>query len=205
MCDYDKKSLIEIAKAYNNIYENKIDHKKMTKAELEDEIQMRYWMCENKKCWLKDIKSTKNIKASPKEARRKVKTGELDTDDINFEMNKASTNFYYIGALPSDIYKKCVNRLFPKSLTKRQKIGAIFNTERYGEEGTHWVAVHIDRKERRTTYFDSLNKKPNLNIAKSINFLCEECEINRITAKKSKKSCGRASIDFLKKYLSSRK
>ena len=86
-----------------------------------------------------------------------------DIENIMAQYEAAHSDFKFIGAVPSncDKYQQCqLYKLnFDKLLQARKhKIGIIFNTDRYGGRGKHWVALYIDLIGRGIYYCDSVGK-----------------------------------------------
>lgn len=93
----------------------------------------------------------------------------LNTKHINQIMKlyeKIYPNFKFIGAVPADCDQVIVcplhninyDKLFANGINN---IGTVFNLDKYGQSGSHWVAMFIDVNNGKLYYCDSNGKLPN--------------------------------------------
>uniref|UniRef100_A0A6C0C8M1 Ubiquitin-like protease family profile domain-containing protein n=1 Tax=viral metagenome TaxID=1070528 RepID=A0A6C0C8M1_9ZZZZ len=96
----------------------------------------------------------------------------LGTDDINAILDQYKglyPNFMFLGAVPLDcndlsfcsLYKIDFEEYVKNNV---DKLGVVFNLDKYGEEGSHWVGLYIDIKKGEIYFCDSIGKKPIENI-----------------------------------------
>jgi hypothetical protein len=100
----------------------------------------------------------------------------LSTFDINNVMSqyeKIYPHFKFFGAVPLNcdelafcsLYKLNFQKYLADGITS---IGIIFNLDKYGQSGSHWVALFIDISNGKTYFCDSNGKPPIDNIAQII-------------------------------------
>lgn len=85
-----------------------------------------------------------------------------DIENVLYQYEKLDKRFKFLGALPSDFYK--IQNIDISNFTKYTKIGIILNLDGYKQNGSHWVAIYIDKKNKKIEYFDSTGSPPNTNI-----------------------------------------
>jgi len=101
----------------------------------------------------------------------------LSTDDINGIMEQyrhVYPDFMFLGAVPLDcndlsfcsLYKINFDEHINKNINR---IGIIFNLDKHGEPGSHWVALYINIANGEIFFCDSMGKKPIENIVTVIN------------------------------------
>jgi len=94
-----------------------------------------------------------------------------DIENIMRQYEKEYPDFIFLGAVPSNCdeldFCPLYNIKFAKYRGKR--LGIIFNTDEYGNPGSHWVAlyIHVDRGD--IYFFDPVGKKPLSKIERVIN------------------------------------
>lgn len=101
----------------------------------------------------------------------------LSTFDINNFMKqyqKIYPDFIFFGAVPLNCEQLSFCSLFKIDFDKYRKqkinyLGIIFNLDRYGEPGSHWVTVFIDMKNGEINFCDSTGKPPREDILTFIN------------------------------------
>ena len=193
---YSLKSLRKIAKAMNEQRKSEPGYKKIkvdgvTKYQLWKSIQEHLKpFCDNdEECWKRQefIRKLKDIdihaytfKPRMPEEWKKNKSAWLSNFDIDMVMRqyeKIYPHFKYFSASPSDcpVRVTCpLSNLDPHKLRKQgiTKIGIVFNLDKTGQSGSHWVAVFCDmRKTTRVTgkgkddfveidYYDSYGDPP---------------------------------------------
>jgi hypothetical protein len=91
----------------------------------------------------------------------------LSTDDINNIMNQymqIHKDFVFLGAVPLDCNDHSFCPLHKINFDKFDKLGIIFNLDKFGEPGSHWVALYINVANGEIYFCDSIGKKPIENI-----------------------------------------
>lgn len=137
-------------------------------------------------------------------------------DDYMKMYEKVYSDFKFMGAVPLDcndhsfcsLYKIDYDKLDKKGI---KRIGVIFNHDKYGQGGSHWVAMMIDLDKGEIYYCDSTGKGPIENINTVIKGFKEYCKKNgkEVVHKNNKSSyqkdsseCGVYSCNFLIRLLS---
>lgn len=139
----------------------------------------------------------------------------LSTIDINRIMSQYEEvypDFKFLGAVPSDCAKfsfcSLHNVNFDQYNTNNiSKLGVIFNLDKYGEPGSHWVSLYIDIVKGEIYYCDSTGKPPledmKLFIDHFINYYLQKTgkeaiyKYNNIPYQKDNSECGIYSCNFL--------
>lgn len=176
--EYD--SLVKIAKAYNEKYDDDIKISK-DKEELVKEIDNKLEKeCDDQVCWLKQSFTREILDDSMKNTFRPKgptqKNGWLSTvniDDVMNQYHEKYPNFMYLGTVPSDFERLPIlgfDKLDYDSLLKKgkYKLGMVINLDEHNQSGSHWVALFINLKDNQIYFFDSYGKKPIKNIKKYI-------------------------------------
>lgn len=103
----------------------------------------------------------------------------MDISAVMKQYEKADPTFQFLGVLPRDfaVLKnpsgKCViantcnfdaGSVFRKSKSKVRRIGMVINLDKWGQGGSHWVALLIDMKRRAIMYYDSTTDPPHRDI-----------------------------------------
>lgn len=107
----------------------------------------------------------------------------LSSDDIREVMRKyeeENPDFQFIGALPLDCDAYSFCPLQKIQFDNSHKIGIIYNLDRHGQSGSHWVSMFIDTDTCSIYFSDSMGKPPKDNMLNIINRFKEWC---------SKKGC----------------
>lgn len=116
-------------------------------------------------------------------------------------------DFQFFGAVPLDCedYEFCP--LKNLDFNKAHKIGVVYNLDKYGQRGSHWVALYMDVDKCEVYFSDSVGKPPKPNIENLINRFRQHCNGN-ITYKyntsryqKDDTECGVYSINFIVRLL----
>jgi len=179
---YTPDVLNEIKNAYNkNNKLNQIIEEEPKEIWLQ--LNERLNHCKKEDCWLQEIKNEeiknkidKYIFAPdyPKEWEDNPNEwlSNYDILDVLKQYEKTYSNFEFIGPCAIDFDKKlietnnnCVeNRLcnfYLENFIKRNKnkIGVIFNLDKHDEDGSHWISLFIDIKNKLIFYFDSNGEK----------------------------------------------
>lgn len=100
----------------------------------------------------------------------------LSTNDINAIMKQYENvydDFKFFGAVPLNCNELSFCSLFKLNFDKYEKqrinkLGIIFNLDKYGEPGSHWVALFIDIAAGEIYFCDSMGHEPTDNIKKII-------------------------------------
>lgn len=222
------KELQEIAIAFNiYIYsnniclnKNKCVPKKLINIKNKDKRELWYSIynrlepiCKYEYCWidLEFIKLIPNEELCKKIQYFTFKPKMTDTNyswlsnsDINYvlqQYEKLDSDFYYLGALPSDFYK--LTDFDYKKLKNYNLIGAVINLDKSTQNGSHWVALIIDNISNTIEYFDSLGNKPNkrirdfIKILKKKYFIDFKSKVNKYIHQRKNTECGVYSIYFI--------
>lgn len=150
----------------------------------------------------------------PEEAREWLSTS--DIDDVLKQYEKPFNDFEFLGAIPSDCsdHKFCslYNLNYKKKLQEgKKRLGIVFNHDKYGQSGSHWVAMFINLEKGHLYYCDSTGKKPISRIEKfikSFETYCSDQKINYLFKKNTRKyqrdnsECGVYSCNFIIRILS---
>lgn len=168
---YSLKSLRKIAKAMNEERKGEPGYEKIkvegaTKYQLWKSIQehLKPFCDGDEECWKRQefIKKLKDMdihaytfKPTMPEEWKKNKSAWLSNFDIDMVMRqyeKIYPHFKYFSASPSDcpVRVTCpLSNLDPHKLRKDgiTKIGIVFNLDKTGQSGSHWVATFCDMKK----------------------------------------------------------
>ncbi|QGR53999.1 ulp1 protease family protein [Moumouvirus maliensis] len=90
-------------------------------------------------------------------------------DGIMKQYEKKYPNFKFLGAVPSNCDEVSFCSLFNVDFKKYNEeginyLGIIFNHDKYGQPGSHWVSMFIDINNGKLFYCDSAGKEPIGNI-----------------------------------------
>jgi hypothetical protein len=96
----------------------------------------------------------------------------LDTsniDEVMAQYEEIYPNFKFFGAVPLDCDQLTFCSLFKINFDKQykdgfRKFGIVFNHDKYGQSGSHWVALYIDIDAGEINYCDSAGAEPIGNI-----------------------------------------
>lgn len=86
----------------------------------------------------------------------------IDIENIFKQYMVLYKNFLFLGALPRDFDRlmKLSTFDFIKQNPSITKYAIIINHDKYGQSGSHWVALWFDIETGDIDYFDSVGKKP---------------------------------------------
>ncbi|AAV50624.1 putative thiol protease [Acanthamoeba castellanii mimivirus] len=144
----------------------------------------------------------------------------LSTIDINQIMvpyENIYPNFKFIGAVPADCDQVSVCPLYNINYDKLMDeginyIATIFNHDRYGQPGSHWVAMFVDINNGKLYYCDSNGKEPTKYIENSIEKFAQFYKrktgndiiykYNKNSYQKDGSECGVYSCNFIIRMLS---
>lgn len=138
-----------------------------------------------------------------------------DIQNIFSQYEDYYKDFKFLGAVPRDFDNDedmkfsfiNYNDFVDKGITK---IGIIFNHDKSGQSGSHWVSLFINLKIGQIYYFDSVGKEPkkeiNLLISKFIDFFKKYninyiLKINKTEHQQKNSECGVYSVSFILRLL----
>jgi len=147
-------------------------------------------VCHTESCWLRQPfvnnpeftrEMTRTLFMPPRPPSWRANPSEwLTSTDITRVMRRyerAYPSFVFIGPSPIDYYHrysdgKCVwdelcNLNIAKMLSRgKTKIGIVFNTDPHYKEGSHWVSMFVNLKEKYVFFMDSTGDPPQRPIQK---------------------------------------
>lgn len=144
----------------------------------------------------------------------------LSTDDINNIMSQYENvhpNFKFFGAVPLNCDELSFCSLYKLDFDKYvhdniDYVGVVFNLDRHGQPGSHWVALFIDIKHGEINFCDSNGRQPVDNISEIINQFTKfykkktgtdaKYKYNTIPYQKDGSECGVYSCNFIIRKLS---
>jgi hypothetical protein len=187
----DLPILVEMAKAYNKVNNNKIKlhprletlNPKKYKKFLLKKIKERYNnVCDNQLCWTKQDFVDKMDKMMKEELLKytfrpegpKGKFEWLNTtqlNDVMMQYEKAHPNFNFLGAVPMDFDKIPQLGIADLDLEKeynngKKRFGIIFNLDEHWQSGSHWVAAFVDLEQGINVFNDSYGIAPTPEVRK---------------------------------------
>ena len=180
---YSTNSLIDMAKAYNKNFSDKIplnnSNIKSSKYIWGQLSKRLFDRCGNDEmCWkeqnfVKNLNNKtinkKTFKPKMPDSWKKNPKEWLNTTDINNVMKQYENKykyFIYLGTVPRDCPMGISCHLSDIILAKMYKkhdinnVGLIYNLDLHNQSGSHWVAVFMDFKKRIITFFDSYSGEP---------------------------------------------
>lgn len=138
----------------------------------------------------------------------------FDIDEALSRLTRQYQNFGYLGAVPSncDQYKFCSIRNFDfADHPDLDQFGIVFNRDKVGEPGSHWVSVFFCAKEGLAQFCDSAGDGPSGTMDKIIKKFCDHYhrtkgrkvvpQINNKSYQKDGYSCGIYSYHFIRARL----
>jgi hypothetical protein len=225
---YTPKILFMIRDAYNKDHpgESRIDETDPTK--LWQILNDRFVQCEKEDCWLNELKNEglkKKIDRyifapdKPYEWKKNPNSWLSNYDILNVleQYEETYKHFEFIGPTPIDfdkvVGKTCIQNELCKFVLsehiKRGKtqIGIIFNLSPSTSDGSHWVSLYIDAKERVIFFFDSTGAPPPSQITELINRVQDQAiakygkkfklVINKMEHQMGNTECGVYSLFFI--------
>ena len=171
---YTKQQLINIAHAYNNKYNDKINIYG-TKDDIWNQLEQRMRSCSNEWCWMKrlHLEDTfiQQYGASPfrpiRPAGKKAWLGTYDIRDVLKQYEQVYPDFISLGPVPIDFCQLAFNEVCRLNLKQilskgKRRIGIVYNTDKSNKPGKHWVSMFIDLtgnpEHWEINYFDSFGK-----------------------------------------------
>lgn len=139
--------------------------------------------CDNQICWLRELivdkivnKQILNSTFRPEGPEGKYDW--LSTVDINKVLNQYTDvydDFSYLGTLPYDFESLKILELHHKDLFDKYynkgktKLAMVINLDTHDMNGSHWVALYTDLKNKQVYFSDSGGVGPGIRIRKFIN------------------------------------
>ena len=144
-----------------------------------------------------------------------------EIDDILFQDDDLSQDFYYYGAVPIDFSDCSVSNLCSFNLKRHlddnhKKIAVVFNTDTSDGDGQHWISMYLDLIGANSNgtpgiyFFDSYGRKPCNEIHKLILKIKRQgrkhnvpfmYRYNKHPFQNSGYECGMYAIHFIKQML----
>lgn len=201
----DKPYLLqEIKKRFETVCDNN-DEVCITQQSFMNEIEkeMRY-----------DIVSNTFRPLGPTKSNEWLST--VDIDNIMYQYENIYPDFKFYGAVPLDcnelnfcsLYKINFDNLQKKHINK---LGIIFNMDRHGQPGSHWVALYIDISNGKIYYCNSTGHAPIDNIRSIIEQFTQYYknktgknavyDYNKKSYQRDSSECGVYSCNFLIRML----
>jgi len=213
---YTRDDLLEIATSQDK--QNR-SFSSMTTKEIWDYLDDRFHStCSSEACWSPRHKH-RFRPSMPKTWKRKPYTwlSNVDIERVMHQYEDVYPEFLFIGPVPIDFqeYFPNTNRCIGKSLCtfdlgrihhqvgrRVSKIGIVFNLDQHHEEGSHWVAMFLNLKEKTIYYFDSTGSIPGPEINRFVEFLQKQdshytFQYNTIQHQYKNTECGIYCILFL--------
>lgn len=196
---YSMASLQKMALAINQEYAGKrtpISIKGKTKRQLWDAIQKSMsGTCDTEECWKEQdfIKRMKDLeiehhtfkkRVPEKWIRNNVWLSNFDIDYVMRQYEKIYPNYIYLGTQPSNCpvdYHCEISNFDPIKARKSgiESAGIVFNLDKLGQSGSHWVGCYIDLKNNEIDYYDSYGDQPNKPIKLFLVRLSERFILNK--------------------------
>jgi len=231
--------LKEMAKAYNKMVGGNGDeiilsqtietlHPHRYKFYLVKELEKRIGNnCSTQKCWGTQEFINKMDKIARTEYRKYTHRpnspqgqftwlSTTNIDDVIRQYEKNHKDFKYFGAVPMDfatltqyeISEVNYKQLYDSGI---RRLGIVFNLDKSGQPGSHWVSMFSDFNKGQIYYFDSVGKEPtpevrdlmNLQVRflKSIGMKNIKTGYNEVPHQKKNTECGVYSIYFILEML----
>ena len=141
----------------------------------------------------------------------------IDIDGIMKQYEIVFPNFYFVGAVPLNCdelgFCKLSKINYDELRSKKiSYVGVVFNHDKHGEPGSHWVALFIDIDNKEINFCDSTGDPPIDNINSVINKFKKYCydrfgenpiyKKNKTRYQRDKSECGVYSCNFIIRRLS---
>ena len=175
------ESLQKIAKVYNIKNTNNKIEITDNKEKLLNHLTNRLSECQS--CWLR-MELVKNMNDNeinntfrPEGPEKKSDwLSTIDINDVVEQYQEKYKDFVFLGAVPYDFMELNVlgiNNLNLDKLEKegKTKIGLVINLDEHDQNGSHWVSLFSDLKNRQIYFFDSVGETPGKKIKWFINKL----------------------------------
>ena len=227
---YDKKALIEIIDAYNqlNVLDKIETNTKDTIDKLWDKLDKKLELkCNDEACWSK-VTNKNNLVKTHFRPYKKLSWEYnprrwLDTNDINNVLSQYEnkyTSFKYLGCIPmhfdTKLNNECVDKTHCSFNLKNELNGnkkyfaSVYNLQKHNESGSHWVATFINSPKKEVYFFDSTSNKPYPEIVNFVNRIIKqsleigpkyEFKINTYAHQKKDTECGVYCINFIENMI----
>lgn len=131
----------------------------------------------------------------------------FDIMNVMAKYEKDHPDFQFFGAVPLDCENYDFCPLKTIDFSKAHKIGVIYNLDRYGQSGSHWVSLYADVDKCEIYFSDSVGKPPRPNIQAFIDRFIAHCGDNTVYKyntkgyQKDDTECGVYSINFIVRLL----
>jgi len=182
---YTLESLQKIATAFNAQDKNKNNKINISndKNELLNQLTKKISECQS--CWLRTelVKNINddNINETFRPVGPEGKKEWLSTTDINDvveQYQEKYKDFVFLGAVPYDFMELKmlgIQNINLDGLVKdgKTKIGLVINLDEHNQDGSHWVALFANLKNKEIYFFDSVGDKPGKKIKWFINVLTD--------------------------------
>jgi hypothetical protein len=223
---YDNETLIYLKNEWNK--KNKIKIKATEPNKIWNELKQKIEKCNHELCWLEQI--IDNVKKreithnnfapiAPISEWKKYNNW-LSSTEFNKVMKQYMDkypNFLYLGPSPIDFDKivdgKCVwptlcgIDVIKEQKNGKDKFGIILNLDTHDGEGSHWVALFIDLKNKYIFYFESTGSTMPDEVKTLIEKVKKQCAIVGIELKEmnnmkikhqyGKSECGMYCLYFI--------
>jgi hypothetical protein len=217
---FSHSSLKKIAKAYTN-YTNDPINLNQPKSSLLKDIKTKISHCGeysiNGDLCIKNLPYIQKLKDKEIEyftfKPHRYDNGEmltsLDIENVINQLEKSNRNFKFLNAVPIDVYNPKIARQYLKHtnihklISKYSYISIVFNLDPHYMDGSHWVCIFIDVKNKEIEYFDSMGRK----MPSSIKLFLDNLKLNFEIKNKNKKiqgynsNCGVYCIYFIEQRL----
>jgi len=177
------EALKKIAVAFNSQGKNKNNKIPISddKHELLSQLSKKLSDCQS--CWLR-MELVKNIDDDTindtfRPIGPKGKYDWLSTTDINDvieQYQEKYQDFIFLGAVPFDFMELKILGIKDINFDElekegKTKIGLVINLDEHNQNGSHWVALFADLKNKQVYFFDSVGEPPGKKIKWFVNML----------------------------------
>jgi hypothetical protein len=241
--NYDKLKNKESYPDGNIIYnDEQFKNKRYLLKELTKKLKK---VCDNQLCWLKinfiknlnDKEISKNTfrpEGPSKSDNKYAWLSNLDIDKVMEQYEDYYKDFLYLDTVPIDFAilkgRYYISDLNEKEFEKlknngKYRLGTVINLDKHTGNGTHWVSLYMNIKEKQIYFFDSYGFKPEKEIREFIakwanymsksdkytatNCLTEKGDIdikwNQQRHQRGASECGVYSISFILRLLNGEK
>jgi hypothetical protein len=141
-------------------------------------------------------------------------------EGIMKQYEKVYSDFIFLGALPSNCHKHNLCSIYGANFDKyikngKKRVGIVYNLDKFGENGSHWVALFLDFDKKKAYYVDSTGHEPLSDFNEFIDTFKKYCKekynndievkINNKKYQKDNSECGIYSCNFIIRILSGEK
>ena len=167
--------------------------------------------CDNEECWMSDNNNNAFAPPKPKYDDKNEWLSNIDIANVLKQYEKLYHCFEFLGPTPIDyntrygggfVCNKIANFQLKKYIQdQKSKIGIVFNLDKHTQNGSHWVCLFINIKQRYIFYFDSTGSKIPSRIKKLVDTIVKQgrelsdpiqfrVEINKIQHQRKNNECG---------------